>query len=50
MSDTDSKITKNSSTTTGDIAVNTTTTSITSTVGVDDCFSCALTTASDCER
>lgn len=42
-------ITKNSNTTTGDIAVNTTTTSITTTVGVDDCFSCVLTTASDCE-
>ncbi len=42
-------ITKNSNTTTGDIAVNTTTTSITSTVGVDDCFRCVLTTASDCE-
>ncbi len=42
-------IIKNSNTTTGDIAVNTTTTSITSTVGVDDCFRCVLTTASDCE-
>lgn len=43
------KLTKISNTTTRDIAINTTTTSITTSVGADDCFSCVLTTDSDCE-